>query len=155
MKRPKRIALEILGPPMLGTGLLLVGWGAVALWNILTQAAPVKWDPEILVWVLVVLVYAFVLAGIPSILYTLVMEWRFSRGLNPQSWRTVGLSSTLGLLSGGAIMVVFTGARFEPGLLGFWGGMGSAVGFLLGLFIKVRSTPRRKNAEACGPAAED
>lgn len=155
MTRPKRIALEILGPPLLGGGLVLVGWAVVALWNFLTGATPIRWDPQALAWVLVVLIYAYALAGIPSILYALVMEWWFSRGLNPASWRAVGLSAFLGFLAGGGMISVLSGFHLESALLAFWGGLGSAVGFLLGLFIKVRSTPRRKNAEACGLAAED
>jgi len=49
---------------------------------------------------LLVIAFAYVFAIGPSVLYMAVMEWAFSRGLNPSSWRTVLLSSFLGVFAG-------------------------------------------------------
>jgi hypothetical protein len=68
------------------------------------------------------------------------MEWRFARGLDPRSWRSVGLSTVLGFFSGAAIVAAygFSGSDiFFLWLL--FGGTGLAVGFILGVLIKALS----------------
>ena len=92
----------------------------------------------------VVLLFAYIFAGLPSLLYAAIMEWRFARGLNPDSWRAVAWSSGLGLASGLAIIGVASTGRAEFTAYAMFSGLGLAVGFLLGWFIKWRSGTRER-----------
>ncbi len=133
MKRKARIALEILGPSFLGVVLPFGLWQGLAavqgasgqfLWLQMHEL------PNTLGW-------AYLFGGPPSVVYMVVMEWRFARGLDPRSWRAVGLSTLLGLAAG--LSIAFTL------ISGWWpdvvaplnlGGIGVAVGFVLGLIIR-------------------
>lgn len=92
----------------------------------------------------VVLLFAYIFAGLPSLLYAAIMEWRFARGLNPNSWRAVAWSSGLGLASGLAIIGVASTGRAEFTAYAMFSELGLAVGFLLGWFIKWRSGTRER-----------
>lgn len=134
--RNKRIALEILSPPALGAG-----------WWVLATMPHVTWTAEGLVGhfglVVVVTGYAYWFAGIPSLVYAAIMEWRFARGLDPRGWRSVGLSAVLGFISGGGIMVCLGWRRlWDPVPWLIFGGGGAVVGFILGLLIKRLSSER-------------
>jgi uncharacterized membrane protein len=67
----------------------------------------------------------------------LIMEWRFARELSPRSWRSVGLSSFLGALSGYVLITAAFGSRSDLDVVAAGAGLGLAVGFLLGFFIKI------------------
>lgn len=137
MTRGKRIALELLGPPFLGTVVLYAGSGVYAIVRWVQSGNPPGWNPAIFGAILGVLVFAYPIAGIPSIVYTLAMEWRFARGLKPDTWRTVRYSAVLGFLSGAAIGGVFRG---NLSVYLAMSGIGTVVGFVLGFLIKVLSS---------------
>lgn len=141
--RRERIALELLGPPLAGGIIIglafifpdLVGKSKLRAW----------WEhiPLGLYSMMIAVTAAYIMACIPSILYTCVMEWRFSRGLDPRSWQSIGLSTLLGLASGSAIALTYGYERADPLL--FWlkfCGTGLAVGFLMGLWIKSLATTK-------------
>jgi hypothetical protein len=134
--RRKRIALELLGPPLLAAGSLDIVGCIVDAWIGHLNFTAENWFGQIFGWGLVMLIYAYLFAGIPSIIYAAVMEWRFARGLDPKSWRTVGWSSVLGVLSGVEIGACLSRFGGPPGFWVFYGGLGLAVGFVLGLLIK-------------------
>lgn len=133
MTRRLRIAFELLGPGFIGTVLLLSA----------TMGRMMPGNPDARSWTSglllagYVLLVAYMCTGIQSIAYALSMEWRFRRGLDPTSWRSVRLSTALGFASGvGAARLL--GDRLSQQLQGsiFWGGLGLVVGFLMGLLIR-------------------
>lgn len=144
--RGKRIALEVLGPPAMSAIIATTVFAAFAIveavekegtWHRLKQVAGVA---------LAAVIGAYVLAGVQSILYAFVMEWRFTRGLDPRSWRSVGWSTGLGFGAGGVIVLV-VGWSNGFGEVFAWlsfGGLGLLVGFALGLLI--RCLARRSRA---------
>lgn len=136
LTRKQRIAVEVLGPPLLG---FILFYGVLLLPSLgaaINGGHVSFWDSRTLVNFGFGLLAAYVFAGVPSILYMIVMEWRFGRGLNPRSWRSVFLSSLLGAISGCMISVVSPGSRGEIEPIASFTGWGLAVGFLLGIFIK-------------------
>lgn len=153
MTHRKRIALELLGPPLLGAVLFCALPWAQRAWISVRQGRPPGYDPHFFQNVGFVLLLAYVLAGIPSIVYTLVMEWRFARGLDPKNWWTVALSALLGTIAGGTIGISWDAGRWNLGAWILLGVTGLGVGFLLGSLIKMLSKPKEENREACGPAA--
>jgi len=146
LSRGPRIALELLAPPPLGAVTLFVASGIRSAWNTGLENSPWKWDPHFLASAAVVLFFAYLMAGIQSILYRIVLEWQFSRGLSPRSWRAVGLSTLLGFASGALIAMVSSHDITEMIRMGFTdGGLGAFVGFTLGLAIRAWS------AKSSGP----
>jgi hypothetical protein len=135
--RPKRIALELLGPPAIGVMVVVAVTEGHALWAFaqgdgswLRQGGLFK-D----FWILILIAYVF--AGLQSLVYTLVMEWRFSHGLDPRSGRAVVWSTTLGFLSGAAIVLAYGLDRSDQiSICLFFGGIGTAVGYVMGLLIR-------------------
>jgi hypothetical protein len=136
--RRKRIALELLGPPLVGTALLATMGGIAAIYHSFATRTLPDLGLPFLQAAATVLIFSYLIAGVPSIIYTCTMEWRFSRGLPPDNWRMVRFSSLLGFLSGAAIVVSIAGLGEESALL-FYGSIGTGVGFLLGWLIKVCS----------------
>ncbi len=140
MTRRKRIALELLGPPLLGAALVVLLQGGAALGEVVMKDGSWQSILPILSMVPIVVLFAYAMTMIQSILYTVVMEWRFARGLDPRSWNSVGLSSLLGFASGAAICMAYGFERSDLRFLWlFYAGIGLVVGILLGLLIKVLS----------------
>lgn len=125
--RLRRVAIELLGPPLVATVLL-------ALFALLREprAIPTIPWPEFLGGVLAMLVFAYLVAGVPSALFTIVMEVAFAKGLDPGSWLAVTLAAGLGLLSGAGIV------GFDPSYGAFDGMVvvGLATGTLVGVAIR-------------------
>lgn len=138
MNRIKRIALEVLAPPALGAA-LMSAWAIPAM---LTESAARQSWGEMLsqgaAAFVMVLLYAYAFAGVPSVVYAILMEWYFSRGLDPRGWPAVGFSTLLGCLSGAAILLVMTQGNFERWFWSswFWCGLGAVVGFFNGALIR-------------------
>ena len=96
LTRRKRIALELLGPPLLGgTVATLWAWCSLMYLSLYRYESPREVAGQIgmiqAMWLLYG-VFAFPMIGIQTACYTAFMEWRFSRGLSPSSWRAVTLS---------------------------------------------------------------
>lgn len=131
--RRKRIAIELLGPGLLGTMPIL----GTTLWTTAIEGGLWKLNTEMLQFVGVVLLFGYAFAGVQSIAYAVIMEWRFSRGLDPRSWRMVGLSTVLGSASGAVIILAMGKPNVTEAkawlVLCSWG---LIVGFVLGLSIK-------------------
>lgn len=124
MTRRRRIAIELLGPPLVATVL-------AALFAVAREPGTIPgW--QFLGGMLVVLAGAYVVAGIPSVLFTSAMEVAFAKRLDPASWRTVPLAAGLGLLSGMGIL------GFNPSYGAFVGMaiLGLASGAILGLLVR-------------------
>jgi hypothetical protein len=140
LTRGKRIAIELFGPPMMGVIIVLTIAEGHALWDF-TQGNH-RWlgHGRFLkdIWILFLIAYVF--AGLQSIVYTLVMEWRFSAGLDPRGWRAVVWSTALGFLSGAAIVAFYGWGRTDTldGWL-YFGGLGTVVGCGMGLLVKLLS----------------
>lgn len=79
------------------------------------------------------MLFAPVVCGIPSILYTVVMEVAFCRGLQPRSGRALALSTLLGALSGAAMLLRGAAEVRDPlGIVLFSIGLGAGVGLAIG-----------------------
>lgn len=129
MKRPARIALEVLGPPLL-TGTILEIVALVSL----REVGALK------LFVLFV-AFAYFVAGIPSLLFAVLMELAFSRGLRPDGLRAVALAAVLGGASGLPIDMTLAGAvKVRPNAL-FFMALGFVVGGLIGVLVRARSRP--------------
>lgn len=145
-KRWRRVLLEFFGPPALGALVLwlFVMGGSVSDWF---EARSALRPVELAQAWLILTLFAYVFAGLQSMVYTVVLEWSFSRGLDPASWLTVAWSTILGWLSGAAIVVVL-GPRQADGMAWLvWGGLGAIVGFINGALI------RRLSRRAATPTA--
>lgn len=128
MRRRHRIALELLGPPLLGTVLFDLYMAAAAL------------NLGVLVLLPVVLFAAIPLAGLQTLGFAVVMELAFSSGLDPRSWRSVLLATGLGAVSGFPVELMRTGGRpFRDAPLFVL--LGLAVGFVIGSLIRRWSAP--------------
>lgn len=145
MKRWQRVALEVLGPPLLAAVILFAVVVLSELWAG-HHSYGSAWAKSLLGYLLVYLAFAYLIAGIPSVIYTLVMEWNFAHGLNPRSGRAVALSSLLGAVSGAAMIAVIHlisdsrpfGAEQWLVLAGF-SALGLTVGAIIGGFTRWRT----------------
>lgn len=142
MKRWHRVLLEVFAPPALGATIfwLFALSGAVADGLAGRRSGGVEWLGQ--AW-LMLAAYAYIFAGLPSLVYAAIMEWRFARGLDPACGRAVALSAGLGLLSGATIVAVMSGDRAGVASLSLWGGIGVIVGFALGAFVRWRTRAGR------------
>ena len=140
LTRGKRIALELLGPPMIGaTGLILISF-AMALPGAITKHDLMHELKQLGAGILMIYVFAFIFSGLQSIFYAMIMEWHFAHGVNPHSWSSVGWSTGLGFAAGAAICLVYGFDRSDTlALWLYFGGIGTAVGFVLGVVIKTLS----------------
>lgn len=143
MTRKQRIALEILGPPLLGGTLAAVyAWGFF-IYKSIQQEQLLAVGPNLIGvipgLILFYAAFAFPASGVQALLYAAIMEWCFSRGLDPRSWRSVALSTLLGFASG-AVLAVGYGFERKGTWYGF-NGLGLAVGLTLGLLIWRFSRP--------------
>lgn len=87
MTRATRVSIELFAPPFLGSS-------PVLLMAVLTGTFGL---------IPVVLLVAYVVAIVPSIIFTGLMELAFWRGLDPRSPKAVSLGGFLGLAAGVAI----------------------------------------------------
>ena len=140
----KRIALELFGPAIIGASPFIVAAAGLSLWKTITSNQSWEFPFKVLQAAGAFLLYAYLVVGIQSILFTAIMEWRFTFGLNPQSWQSVTLSALLGFASGSIIALAFGSSASERNSqLLVWGGIGLAVGFTCGLLIKILSKPKK------------
>lgn len=125
--RRRRIAIEFFLPPLVATVLA----GFIAVLRDPLEIPRIPWS-GFLGGGLVILVVAYVVASIPSALFTIVMEVAFAKGLAPGSWAAVALAAGLGLLSGAGIV------RFDPSYGAFNGlvVLGGATGAIVGVLVK-------------------
>ncbi len=136
--RRKRIALEALGPPVLG-GAAATGWawGATVYHSLYRLETGEDWAATLglmpTYWFLYGMM-AIPMSGIQAILYAAIMEWCFARGLDPRSWRSVALSTLLGFAAGAIIAVGYGYERKETWY--FFNSLGVVVGFVLGWLIR-------------------
>ena len=134
--RGKRIALELLGPPALGATIL----GSINAVINTIKDGPQDWQivlHQTFQYMIFAVIGSYMFAIAPSALCACLLEWRFSRGLRPDSRRQVALSAWLGLISGTGISILVAGfLDLSIGLLSIFGGTGLVVGFLIGLLIR-------------------
>ncbi len=137
MRRGHRIAVEVLGPPLLAATFLAV----IAMLG-LREVGTLKLFP-------LFLVFGYLLAGLPSLAFAAIMELAFARGLDPCSPRSVLLSTALGAASGVPIDMLMAGKpTARPNAL-FFVMLGLLTGFVMGLLIRRWSRP----ASPRGPAS--
>ena len=81
------------------------------------------------------IVYAYLLATVPSLLHAVAMEWAYRRTAKPHHWRAVGYSTVSGLLMGALIGGITSPTDLLPLLML----VGAVVGFILGAIIRILS----------------
>ncbi len=124
MKRTARVAVELLAPPAVGAGLLLL-YLACEGWRFTGQ--DLRELPALLG-------LAYVVAGLPSLAFMLAMELAFARGVAPRSWAGVLLAGGIGALSGLWVSVVLRFAVGGP-VLRLLTVLGLSTGALVGLVV--------------------
>ncbi len=138
--RKKRIAWQVLAPAPLGVAVMVF---PSAFWNAFFRAdAPqVDWLQVGLVFVIYAFA-AYIIAGIPSVIFAVLMEWAFALGLAPNSWVAVVLAGALGALAGVTMIAVPSGFVIPAGQIGIvamFGTAGCCVGLIIGVVTKWKS----------------
>jgi len=141
MLRPNRILIELFAPAPLG----VVGMIAPGMVNEVVHhgfSRPLElYGPLQSVGLLLLFAYLFI--GVQSLIYTIIMESLFTRGVDPASWVAVGISTLLGGLAGFSILVVVgAGASFSFGVVGL------SVGFIIGTVVWIGSIPRSQECRS-------
>jgi len=137
LARRQRIALELLGPPLLGGAMAALWTWSTLVFRVVREEsfwAVGRHLNTIPVLLLTYVVFAFPAIGIQAGCYAAIMEWRFSRGLAPGSWRSVALSTLLGFLSGLPLALGYGYENKDTWYL--FNFLGPAVGLGLGLLIR-------------------
>lgn len=146
MRRPLRIALELLGPTFVATVL----YSSVAL--------VISRDLIFAKGFLMFLAFAYVFSAIPSVIFTALMEFAFARGLEGRSWRAVALASGLGALSGVAIALTLAkGFDNQRGAFSIFPALGFTAGAIVGFAIyrfskALPNKPPESMAVKCPPS---
>jgi uncharacterized protein (TIGR01777 family) len=151
MKPWKRVMWEFFGTPAIGACLMTLWAG----WEMASHApsfsARLSAFFAAMLYLPIYLAFGYLFAGLPALIYTLVMEFLFARGLNPRSGVVVVASTLLGLLSGFAICGTLTGfSEPKPNDNEWWRVMkyfcsvGSLVGLISGAIITGRARSRTK-----------
>ena len=141
MKRPARIALNVLMPPLLATGCFITIFGAAAANTWLSGGpSPKGYDlfEDLAASIVLIAFYAYTLAGVPSLLHAIVMEFAY-RKFPADRWSSVFISALSGTI-GGLIITDFLGHGLNAGAAVFIV-VGCFVGFGLGSIIKWLSRP--------------
>lgn len=124
MTRPSRITLELLAPPLLGSTPFL-------FMAVITGTAGL---------VPLILGFAYLVAIIPSVIFTGALELAFWCGLDPRSPKAVLLAGGLGLASGIAIgLAPRVPTAAEKAF--FFGVLGMVVGTSTALIVRWKSAP--------------
>jgi len=138
MRRPLRIALELLGPAFV----------AAVLYSSVSLA--ISRDLIFAKGFLMFLAFAYLFSAIPSVVFTVIMEFAFARGLEERSWRTVALTSGLGAVAGVVIALTFAkGFDNQRGAFSVFPLLGFTTGAVIGLAI-YRFSKNRPNRVAGG-----
>lgn len=124
MKRTARVAIELLAPPAVAAGLLLL-YLATEGWRF--TGRDLRELPTLLGM-------AYVVAGLPSVASALVMELAFARLVEPRSWAGVLLAGALGAVSGLIVNIVVLRGVAMLRLLTL---LGLSTGALVGLVVMV------------------
>jgi hypothetical protein len=128
MKRPARVALELLAPPAVASVLFALVMAARTGEAKLVGALPF------------ILVFAYVTAGIPAVAFTAILEVAYARGLDAGSWRAVRLAALLGLPCGCALALLFSGGLQNAGeAFAVFPALGVATGAIVGAVVRARS----------------
>jgi hypothetical protein len=97
MRRPLRIAIELICPPLIAVILFVM-------------VGPLRGGTAArLVAIPLLLPFAYFVAAVPTIAFTAAMEIAFSSGMRASDWRGIVLASGLGLVCGAAIGALFAG----------------------------------------------
>jgi len=129
MKRAQRVILEVFGPPALAATIFEI----VALVGA-REVAALKLFPMILI-------FGYLVAGLPSLAFAGIMEFAFARGLEPTSKSAVLLAATLGMTSGLPIDMAMAGAMTVRSSAAFFMILGLLVGGAIGLAIQAWPPP--------------
>jgi hypothetical protein len=133
MRRALRIAIELLVPSALGALLFPIAFCAYH------GELPMFHELE------ATFVFGYIYAGIPSIVYSVVMEIAISRGLSPNARRFHLLSSVLGGFSAVGIALVIGHGTFRLELFLLFCPVGLIVGLVCGQLLRLVN--RTKNEQ--------
>ena len=130
MTRAARVSIELFAPPLLGSSPFL-------LMAIITGTFGM---------IPVVLLFAYLVAIVPSMIFTALMELAFWRGLDPRSPKAVLLAGILGLAAGVAIgLVLRVPTAAEKALL--FGVIGMFVGASTAFIVWWKSAPASRESK--------
>jgi succinate dehydrogenase/fumarate reductase cytochrome b subunit len=145
MKRQARIALNVLLPPLLGAGCFIVVLCAAAVGEFYTNPSAENIGEalgKMFMFGLMVTYAAYVVAGLPSLLHALLMEFVYRR-LGANRWISVVASTMSGMLMGLLITGFIVDWRPSRILETYqFLIVGGIVGFALGLLMKWLNRPK-------------
>lgn len=126
MMKVYRVVINLLLPPGIAAT-LIVGPPSLYSWKL----------PD---WrtVIDVLFFAYLLAGIPSVIHTWIMEYFYRHGLLPSERKAVGVSSLSGLFAGFLIPFIFAVTFSHSDFLSlflYYPALGTATGAVTALMI--------------------
>jgi hypothetical protein len=128
-----RITAEILSPPLVAVFVY-----SLVVFTFTRDAVAIQAFP-------LMLLFAYIFAGIPSIVFAIVMEIAFRRGLKVRSWRTVLLASGLGLVSGIVVALCWArGLDNRHSAFSLFPALGCFTGFAVGFIVRTLA-PREPN----------
>src|SRR6266576_3673696 len=140
MRNVLRITIEVASPPLFGALVLGIAAACIEPRNALSLIG-------------LMILGAYTLAAIPSVVYTLCMEIAFAAGLDPKAKTAVALSALLGLLAGLAMLPWAADSdfiRIKVGALACIPPAGSIVGALVGALVRVIEK-KQSESEGGGP----
>lgn len=139
---PRRIALEFIGPSLVGVAFLFVIWAVGFAGDLVFGSGSL----QSLYFFLGVSAVVAPGSLAPGFIYAVAMECAFVKGdLSPRSWKAVGLSTGLGSFAGLAVglmagLIFWPHGVFDPKLMFRLGVAftiyGTVVGFMLGLILR-------------------
>lgn len=143
MNRIPRIAVNILTPPLIAA-LLLTAFASLVTY-LDSSGYPLRTGK----FALLAIIYAYMVAFIPSVLHACAMEWVYRRN-PPHSFRACLLSGCTGFLSGALIDLFFIAnashkVSYESWML-ILPTLGLIVGLTVGFLIKLFSPTVRTTA---------
>lgn len=135
MRRLARIAIQVLGPPLL-TFILYFAL------NPIEQISAIAYGQWHFNEDMLTLVWLCLIAGWVGCVYTVAMEVLFSRILLPESWSTVAVSAGFGVLAGsclGGVAYKISGSHAHIGLILIPALAGAVFGFVVGGIVRLLS----------------
>ncbi len=134
MTRATRVSIELFTPPLLGSSPFLLMAIITGTFGLIPM----------------VLLVAYVVAIVPSVIFTGLMEFAFWRGLDPRSPKAVLLGGFLGLAAGVAIgLAPRVPTAVEKALV--FGLIGMIVGTSTALIVWWKSAPTNVQAPPSSP----
>jgi hypothetical protein len=138
MKKPSRIAVEVLLPPVVVAVFITIAY--VANHSVASAIASLTW----------LFSASFVVAAIPSVVYMVGVESAFALGLDPKKKLALAVSASVGAVVGCVFALALRENELwrqaELGDYLYFGSIGSLTGVVVGFVVRALTIRTSKNA---------